>query len=192
MKLFAAALACIATVSSAAAADLPSRAGPSGFASPLPLPFTWTGFYVGGNAGGVFNGGNTSNFFGNGPGAANAITNGTRPMSSSDRNSGFTGGGQVGYNNQFGTVGFGGGPGGFVVGVEADAVYTGINNTQMFQSDRASILATRTDFVGTVRGRFGYGFGNLLAYGTAASPTARSRTTPPSSDRPAGCFTKDR
>ena len=163
MRLFAAALACVASVSAAAAADLPSRVAPQGFA-PIVPPFTWTGFYVGGNAGAVFNGGNTSNFFGNGPGAAAAIADGTRPTFSSDRNSGFSGGGQIGYNYQVGTVGFGGIPGGFVVGVEADAVYTGVNNTQIFESDRASVLATRTDFVGTVRGRLGYGTGNFLPY----------------------------
>ena len=164
MKLLAAALACIAAVSSAAAADLPYRTAPGGFAPAVPPPFTWTGFYIGGNAGAVFNGGNTSNIFGNGPVLANAIADGTRPSFESDRNTGFSGGGQIGYNVQFGTVGFGGAPGGFVVGVEADAVYTGVDNTQIFESDRASILTTRTDFIGTVRGRLGYGTGNFLPY----------------------------
>ncbi len=179
MKLLAAALACAATVSSAAAADLPSRTVPSGFAPPAPPPFTWTGFYIGGNAGAVFNGGNTSNVFGNSPALANAVADATRPMTSSDRNSGFSGGGQIGYNYQFGTVGFGNIPGGFVVGVEADAVFTGVDNTQIFESDRASILTTRTDFVGTVRGRLGYATGNFLPYVTGgfAYGKVRDNTT---------------
>ncbi len=166
MKLLAAALACVVTVSSAAAADLPSRFAPGGFAPPVPPPLTWTGFYVGGNAGAVFNGGNTSNFLGNGAGNAAVIANGTFPAFESERNAGFSGGAQIGYNYQFGTIGFGGIPGGFVIGVEADAVYTGVNNTQIFESGQASVLSTRTDFVGTVRGRIGYGTGNFLPYVT--------------------------
>ena len=166
MKPLATALACVATLSPALAADLPSRNTVPGFAPPVPPPFTWTGFYVGGNAGAVFNGGNTSNVFGNSPALANAVFGGTRPMTSSDRNTGFSGGGQIGYNVQFGTVGFGNIPGGFVLGLEADAVYTGVDNTQVFESDRASILTTRTDFVGTVRGRLGYATGNFMPYVT--------------------------
>ena len=166
MKPFAVALACVATLSPALAADLPARNAGPGLAPPAPPAFTSTGFYVGGNAGAVFNGGNTTNVFGNGPGTAAAVADGTRPAFESERNTGFSGGGQIGYNVQFGTAGFGNIPGGFVVGVEADAVYTGVDNTQVFESDRASILTTRTDFVGTVRGRLGYATGNFMPYVT--------------------------
>ena len=92
-----------ATSTAALAADLPSRRAPPVYIPP-PVPvFTWTGFYLGGNAGYAFDahttpGGGTSN--------------------------GFTGGGQIGYNQQIGNVplgglgGFGGG-GGLVIGAEA-------------------------------------------------------------------------
>src|SRR6476619_3941127 len=73
------------------AADLPSRAPPPVFA-PVPL-FTWTGFYVGANAGYGWstNSGNNQAIFAT-----------TTPLFVGSRGSqgGFTGGGQIGYNYQ--------------------------------------------------------------------------------------------
>ncbi|WP_186421349.1 outer membrane protein [Bosea sp. CS1GBMeth4] len=76
----------------ASAADLPSRKGP--VAAPVYVPaFTWTGFYVGANAG---------------YGWGNVNTNAAVSIGDLD---GFIGGGQVGYNYQIGQ---------FVLGAEAD------------------------------------------------------------------------
>ena len=82
----------IVAAGAASAADLPSRKGP--IAAPIYVPvFTWTGFYVGANAG--YGWGNTS-------------TNNLGQVGDLD---GFIGGGQVGYNYQIGQ---------FVLGAEAD------------------------------------------------------------------------
>ena len=76
----------------ASAADLPSRKGP--VVAPVYAPvFTWTGFYVGANAG---------------YGWGHVNTNGFNTVGDLD---GFVGGGQVGYNYQIGQ---------FVIGAEAD------------------------------------------------------------------------
>ena len=71
-------------------ADLASRAAPA-YAPPPPPTFSWTGFYLGANAGlsgGNFNSSDYYGTFGSGDqNAANSI--------------GFSGGGQLGYNYQF-------------------------------------------------------------------------------------------
>ena len=131
------------------AADLPSRIAPPVYIPP-PVPvFTWTGFYFGGNAGYAFN-------------AHTSVGGGT---------SGFTGGGQIGYNQQIGNFpllgglgGFGGaGGGGLVIGAEADAAYTGLRQSLVLGGLNYN---AHTDFVGTARGRVGIAFGQLLVYGT--------------------------
>lgn len=182
LHLSASTLALATTLASAA--DLPSRALPPVFVPPAPL-FTWTGFYVGVNAGGAFpvtdEQRNTFVF------RPNSIknsegTNGTLRLNRSRRDDvGFSGGGQVGYNYQFSPNS------GFVVGVEADIQYlnlggnddkatknytfkpVGIAFGQAFLPPKASIAARKAnnfDFFGTARGRLGYAFDRLLVYGT--------------------------
>jgi outer membrane immunogenic protein len=77
----------------ASAADLPSRKGPVAAPVYMPPAFSWTGFYVGANAG---------------YGWGNVNANGFANVGDLD---GFVGGGQVGYNYQMGQ---------FVLGLEAD------------------------------------------------------------------------
>ncbi len=77
----------------ASAADLPSRKGPVAAPVYMPPAFSWTGFYVGANAG---------------YGWGNVNANGFANVGDLD---GFVGGGQIGYNYQMGQ---------FVVGLEAD------------------------------------------------------------------------
>jgi outer membrane immunogenic protein len=112
------ALIVIGAVGAAHAADLPNVKGPPAFAPPPPPAFTWTGFYVGLNAGydwaadpisltpgglwnTAFDSGNSSFIAANG--------------SSTLRPSGFIGGGQVGLNYQVQN---------FVLGLEGDFDYT--------------------------------------------------------------------
>ena len=150
----------------AAAADLPSRMAPPVYAPP-PIPvFTWTGAYFGINAGYAFD---HEGRFRTTEGFVGATTTGTNVSSD-----GFTGGGQIGYNYQLG--GFGGAGGGLVIGFEADAAYTDLSRTRTVDftgvGAPASLFGTTSsfrsglDYLGTVRGRVGYAFGQFLVYGT--------------------------
>jgi outer membrane immunogenic protein len=150
------------------AADLPSRVAPPVYAPP-PLPvFTWTGGYFGINAGYVDGFTRVNNF--NGIGTAGVPVN--RIARYGVDTSGFTGGGQIGYNYQlggFGGLGGGfGGPGsGIVVGIEADAAYTDLERgTGITYNGLGENYRTGLDFLGTVRGRIGYAFNQFLIYGT--------------------------
>lgn len=165
----------------ATAADLPSRAPPPVFVPPAPF-FTWTGFYVGLNAGAGFPVGNTKNSYNfakgsirNSGGTNGALTlNGTK-----NGDPGFVGGGQIGYNYQLS-------PNGFVIGVEADIQFidlksgkvtssnnytfrpVGIAFGQAFLPPRATVSrpSVNFDYFGTARGRIGYAFDRLLIFGT--------------------------
>ena len=160
-KIIATALVAAAMSSTAYAADLGARK-PSAPIIPIVPVFTWTGFYVGVNAGYSFS--NSTRFTTlNDAGAANGVPT-VRPGLAGLNSDGFTGGGQIGYNYQFGQS-FGGG--GFVVGVEADIAYTDISRTTTFVvGGRQSRFNASTDFIGTVRGRVGYAFDRFLVYGT--------------------------
>jgi outer membrane immunogenic protein len=149
-----------ATSTAALAADLPSRRAPPVYVAPMAAPvFTWTGFYIGGNAGYAFD--NKTSF---------ATTVGPATSFVQSKTNGFTGGGQIGYNWQLGNAGLGTLPGlgggvggGIVLGVEADAAYTDLSTSTVLGG--APFFA-HTQFVGTARGRVGYAFGNVLIYGT--------------------------
>ena len=167
-KLILASSALAALASTAAlAADLPIRRAPPPYVA-VPV-FTWTGFYVGANAGYIFGDDSTITTTGNngpvtGPGALFNTTNNIRVNSVRLNPEGFTGGGQIGYNYQFGS---------FVLGLEADAAYTDYKQTGTFFGSRpaaagfaASTFTTDLGFLGTVRGRVGYAFDRLLVYGT--------------------------
>ncbi len=140
------ALGLLSTV--ALAADLPSRrvAPPPVIAAPVPV-FTWTGFYVGLNAGAAVRASSTqinNAFFGNNSGGANVA---------------FIGGGQIGFNYQTGPI---------VFGVEADAQYRsrfgGTSNS--FFANQVIFNTSRDGFLGTARGRIGLGFNQFLIYAT--------------------------
>lgn len=153
----------------AIAADLPARRAPLPYEPPIPV-FTWTGFYVGANAGYIFDAGQASRIAGENGLEVN-IADGVRPGYGHLLSNGFIGGGQIGYNYQLGNLpmfgnGFGARSGSVVVGIEADASYTHDSRSADYFSDRLSTFSSRTDFIGTVRGRLGYAFGNVLVYGT--------------------------
>src|SRR5579862_4497612 len=95
----------------AQAADLPTRKE-----APAPVfvppPFTWTGFYVGLNAGGIFTTGSRgATIFDPAAGTDGGFLNADFPGGLGNGQSGFIGGGQAGYNWQTGA---------FVLGVETD------------------------------------------------------------------------
>jgi outer membrane immunogenic protein len=149
-KLLTTAAAGAAMIGSAYAADLPSRrAPPMAYVPPVPI-FTWTGFYVGVNAGGAFR---VNNNFNNGvfiPGLGFVANNNAN-------NARFIGGGQAGINWQINQ---------FVLGVEGDGqvlVGSNNNNNNFFGFGNNG---NNTRFLGTVRGRGGIAFDRLLVYGT--------------------------
>ncbi|MDJ1160011.1 porin family protein [Chelatococcus sp. SYSU_G07232] len=121
----------------ASAADLPSRR-----VAPAPVVpvFTWTGFYVGVNAGYGFG------EFSKGAGF--------------DDPDGFIGGGQIGYNYQFGQ---------FVAGLEADIQYAdlkGSTSALRFANGNVGRGRGEVEYFGTVRGRVGVAFDRALVYVT--------------------------
>ncbi len=201
MKKFGLAVAAAALCAgSALAADLPSRKDAPLYTPPPPPPPMWTGFYGGLNAGYGFGVGNevgtdaaaVSDPLANDLNSVRGVTYTSRmiPGSTSLASSGvanvnqngFIGGGQVGYNYQFGSS--------FLVGIEVDMQGTGIRGSggnSGFSQDTAAARVgtsgpvdsvTRTvagasqytagiDWMGTVRGRLGWlVMPTLLVYGT--------------------------
>jgi outer membrane immunogenic protein len=177
-----------ALTASAFAADLPSHKAP--ILPPPPPPMTWTGFYVGLNAGGSWSNSQSVNVvsgplsdfapdpFG-GPSWAGMAALGATGVLSAGGSGGFLGGGQVGYNYQFGAGGFGSA---FVVGLEADiqgvssgggsnTAVTGVGPFSFFgnaEVHTTAMNASRSlDYIGTVRGRIGFlVMPSLLVFGT--------------------------
>jgi outer membrane immunogenic protein len=160
-KLLHASTITIFMMGAASAADLPRRAVPPPVFTPVPV-FTWTGAYLGVNAGYITT--NDSRILTTGMNnvAANNIAIGARPSLTRADSEGFTGGGQIGYNYQF-TPGVG-----IVIGVEADAAYTDLRRTSLFVGTNGTqnFFRTSLDFLGTARGRVGYAFDRVLVYST--------------------------
>ncbi len=150
--------------SAAGAADLPTTKGPPPAPAPyIPPAFTWTGFYIGGNVGGAFGDGSlkTETSVAGVPMFTNIIPNNFNNAATS-----VIGGGQVGYNYQFGLG---------VVGIESDFDWTGIDRSASVTLAGPGALSTTTfartevNWIGTTRGRLGYAFGyenRLLVFGT--------------------------
>jgi outer membrane immunogenic protein len=157
--LAATALALVSGIGAASAADLPGRKGPPVAPVYVPPAFTWTGFYVGVNAGYGWSNGNRNNNLAFGGFGGNNNNN----------NGGFVGGGQAGYDYQFG-------PGaGVVVGVEADIDYADIGggrrNSVPFTVGGTTFFpgsggGNSGGYIGTARGRLGYAWDRFLVYGT--------------------------
>jgi outer membrane immunogenic protein len=137
--------------------------------APAPLPecdFTWTGFYLGGNAGYAW--GHADTDFEPRPDAVTFFA--LEPRSLSPDPEGFIGGGQLGYNYQFNKW--------FVLGAETDFQGSDIEgHDKLFNfpditgagNGAGAFLAAheRMQWLGTVRGRIGFApMCRLLVYGT--------------------------
>jgi outer membrane immunogenic protein len=153
-KLLLSSVAVTAMVGSVLAADLPYRAPPPAPYVPPPPVFTWTGFYIGVNAGGAFR---VRNHFDD-----NVFFPGVTPFllannNNNGNNARFIGGGQAGVNWQINQ---------FVLGLEADAqgIRGNHNNGNNF-SDFGN-NGDNNRFLGTVRARGGIAFDRFLIYGT--------------------------
>ena len=161
-KLLLATVALSALAGSAIAADLPYRR-----AAPAPLPafvavpvFTWSGMYLGVNAGYGFSGEGRATSAGLVPPASTAITNGFVAGGAKVDPAGFVGGGQIGYNYQMGSV---------VLGLETDIQYTDLEKGVAVASPIAGVstgFKTKMDYLGTVRGRIGYAMDRWMIYAT--------------------------
>jgi outer membrane immunogenic protein len=144
VRLFAALAGMLAAVACAHAAEL-SPPPPV-----APVPYTWTGIYIGGNAG--YAGTDISETVSGGGGTASADT------------AGFLAGGQIGGNYQFGSI---------VLGAEAD--FDGSTVTKSITGPVVS-ATEQMPWVGTFRGRLGVAFDRFLVYGTAGGAATELRS----------------
>jgi outer membrane immunogenic protein len=138
----------VAASATAFAADLPTPRPTQYFGPP---GFSWTGFYIGLNAGAAWNNGESVTIFDPTIPANFAASNGSRI--------GFIGGGQIGYNFQTGPI---------VWGVETDM--QGLTTGQSFNYGPYGFLhlnaSTNGGWLGTTRARLGYAVDEALVYVT--------------------------
>ena len=136
----------------ASAADLPARRGPVAAPVYAPVPvFTWTGFYVGANAG-------------YGWGNIDSTTFGVLPTLNDPE--GFIGGGQIGYNYQMGQL---------VFGVEAD--FQGADLKADVRDVFGNSASNEINYFGTVRARLGYAMDRFMPYITGGFAYANVKST---------------
>ena len=155
-RILLASAGAIALAATALAADLPSRAPPPVYLPPPPI-FTWTGLYVGVNAGYGWGNNKSSNSFA-------PETDPTDPdpevdeffiLSHPKLSGGFVGGGQIGYNYQFSPW--------LVAGIETDFQGTSLKgqssgagaSTNSPDHVLVATASSRLNWFGTVRGRIG-------------------------------------
>ena len=155
---------CIALSGTASAADLPVKAR----ALPAPVAaFSWTGFYLGGNAGYAW--GDTNVVY-TAPGDPNGfipIDVATYSAGATQRIGyhGFTGGVQAGYNWQINN---------FLLGVEGDVNYLSRSGSfvgtfpQVWGVQNVNI-STQDSWLATIRGRAGLTFNQVLIYVTGGA-----------------------
>jgi outer membrane immunogenic protein len=168
------AVSAILGTGAAAAADLPARTYTKAPAMVDPA-VNWSGFYIGGDIGGVSQSGeSTSNFFQTDPALANNFQN--RSVSASS----FTGGAHAGYNWQVAPS--------YVLGVEGDWMWmntasgfcrqTDVLSAACTDNDRGFLtINTKTDWLSTIRGRVGWTAGNFMLYGTGGVAFADLKTS---------------
>jgi outer membrane immunogenic protein len=139
------AVAAIGGASIASAADMPVKAPV--YKAPIMAPvYNWTGFYIGGHIGGAWSNVDVSDPTGIFAPAGSSIgMNGT----------GLLGGGQIGYNWQTGH---------WVLGVQGDFAWTGINVSTVDPFLATATLSYKTDWIGMLTGRVGYAWDNWLLY----------------------------
>jgi outer membrane immunogenic protein len=161
----------------AMAADLAPRPI---YKAPVPVPvWSWTGFYIGGTAGGAWL---DSNVTASGTTVCNPTLGGCTanqdsnalaaglPGNLSNKPVGFIGGGEIGYNWQYGQ---------FVYGFETDISGASVSASSAFSSsvtpvgfpgntvNVSALVTDKLNYLGTVRARGGYLVTpSLLAYAT--------------------------
>jgi outer membrane immunogenic protein len=150
----------------ALAADIPVKAPV--YKAPPPVPFSWTGCYVGANVGWMRN---DSRLSARPTGRYFDVLSATAIAAVGVQNydvhdSAATAGGQVGCNRQISN---------WVWGAEADLNWSGVGDTVSASYPlipgalipRTQTISHRLDWFSTVRGRLGYSVDRLLVYATA-------------------------
>ncbi|PYK30861.1 MAG: hypothetical protein DME57_05680 [Verrucomicrobia bacterium] len=128
--------------------------------APVPVPeCNWTGFYLGLNAGGQFGHSEDTDDPGDPNGNNNFWNHPDKPWGYSE--SGFVGGGQVGYNYQWNWL---------VLGIEVEGGYMNLDGDgaepDRFLGRTDTVGHTDSDFFTTFRGRLGFAWNKWLLYGT--------------------------
>ena len=193
-----AALAAI-TSGSAVAADMKVKALYK--APPVPA-FSWSGCFIGGNAGYGWGSNGAELVVPGDPGSQAfyqpTIAVGALPTSVGYDQSGFIGGGQIGCNQQVDR---------FVVGIEADLDFAHISGSGNINTDvpptftpGAFSASSTLKWLGTVRGRFGFSpvdrwlvyVTGGLAYGASNHTYSLAFTNPPFNDTSSSNVTDNR
>jgi len=156
-SLLASTALCATLASAALAADLPSRKAPPPVV-PIVVPpvFTWTGFYLGANIGGIWTRDRVRDLYPNDygaiPGNANTLNL-----------SGVVGGVQAGYNYQFSNSNI-------VVGLEAEFEGASANGKFSYAGFRAppplAVHSANMPYFGDLRARVGVAFDRWLPFVT--------------------------
>jgi outer membrane immunogenic protein len=140
----------LGALSAIASGLIPSAAMADAYARPqeayVAVPFIgWTGFYVGGHVGGAWSAVDWAN------------VNLTGEHVNNDA-SGFIGGGQIGYNQQFGNI---------VLGAEATLSGTTLSDDFRSMKPAAWTYSTDINTIATVTGRLGFAANQWLFYAKA-------------------------
>jgi outer membrane immunogenic protein len=148
--LVGSALCLIPLCAQAADMRLPTKAAP--FVAPV---YSWTGFYLGANAG-------------YGWGAHD-----TELLDYDHKSKGFIGGFQGGYNFQSGNV---------VLGIEADWMFSDVKSDDRVVFTTGPATSTtdiqhQLNYLATIRGRLGYSFGSVLPYITGGFAFAEIKSS---------------
>jgi outer membrane immunogenic protein len=150
--LMASAVALTAAGGQALAADLPPPMAPPPRAPaayiPLAPAYNWSGFYIGGNLGAGFSKGSYSDSLGS-------------TFNTSNSNTSFLGGGQVGVNYEFGS--------GVVIGAEAMFDWAPNTNNTITATAPNGVSTGTAQFnnrwLTTATGKLGYAWDRVLLYG---------------------------
>lgn len=110
------------------------------------MPFSWTGLYIGGQAGGGWNDSRWS------------LSSGFPFAPFNTNGSGGIFGGQIGYNYQIDQ---------FVIGVEGNFAGSTVKGDNQCAGTSGPPCETKQDYLGSVRGRLGYAVDRFLIYGDA-------------------------
>jgi outer membrane immunogenic protein len=163
----------------ASGADLPARVygKAPGMADP---GYNWSGFYAGVNAG--YGVGSAPTSLTVNDVEANFFSPDLNPLPGTLHPSGFTGGGQIGFNYQLGSL---------VTGLEADLAYARLRKTDSATGEffiggtLTTTVETRLDWFGTVRARLGVlPTSNLLLYATGGLAYGNVQTSTTGSNLP--------